>query len=95
MCLSVCVCVFPCNLGGYFVSLLIEPMVRKNVSPSDKTIVAIFEKNVFVVEKWSCKASSIRCHLKNFFTFADVNIEYYNASFCIFKALVLGLCLSS
>ena len=30
------VCLFPCNRGGYFVSLLVEPMAGKNASPSDE-----------------------------------------------------------
>ena len=44
MCVCVCVCVFVCvclflrNLGDSFVSLLVEPMERKNVGPSDKNL---------------------------------------------------------
>ena len=39
-----CACVLPRNLGECFVSFLVEPIAGKNVSPSDKKIVAIFEK---------------------------------------------------
>ena len=31
-------CLFPCNLGECFVSLLVEPIAGKNVSPSDKQL---------------------------------------------------------
>ena len=55
-CTVVCVCVsVPCllprNLGECFVSFLFQPIAGKNVSPSDKKIVAIFKKNVLVAEK--------------------------------------------
>ena len=36
VCVCMCVCVLPCNLGECFVSLLVEPIAGKNVSPSDK-----------------------------------------------------------
>ena len=61
MCVCVCVCVSVCllvrNLGEYFVSLLVEPIAGKNVSPSDKQLWR-FLKNVLVAEKSSCKALS-------------------------------------
>ena len=53
ICILHFVCVFPCNLRGYSVSLLIELMAGKNVSPSDKQAWRFLEKN-FVAEKWSC-----------------------------------------
>ena len=34
----VCVCVFLRNLGDSFVSLLVEPIAGKNMSPSDKQL---------------------------------------------------------
>ena len=51
MCLcvpTVClyVCLLPRNLKECFVSLLVEPIAGKNVIPSDKKIVAIFEKHL-------------------------------------------------
>ena len=61
MCLSVCLLVR--NLGEYFVSLLVEPIAGKNVSPSDKQLWR-FLKNVLVAEKSSCKALSIGRHLE-------------------------------
>ena len=67
MCVCVCVCVCVCllvrNLGEYFVSLLVEPIAGKNVSPSDKQLWR-FLKNVLVAEKSSCKALSIGGHLE-------------------------------
>ena len=48
--MCVCVCLFPPNLKGYFVSLLIESMAGKNVSPSDEKLQQ-FLKNVFVADK--------------------------------------------
>ena len=65
MCVCVCVCVFLLvrNLGEYFVSLLVEPIAGKNVSPSDKQLWR-FLKNVLVAEKSSCKALSIGRHLE-------------------------------
>ena len=50
------------NLGEYFVSLLVEPIAGKNVSPSDKKLWR-FLRNVLVAEKSSCKALSIGRHL--------------------------------
>ena len=61
MCVSVCLLVR--NLGEYFVSLLVEPIVGKNVSPSDKKLWR-FLKNVLVAEKSSCKALSTGRHLE-------------------------------
>ena len=67
MSVCVCVCVSVCllvrNLGEYFVSLLVEPIAGKNVSPSDKQLWR-FLKNVLVAEKSSCKALSIGRHLE-------------------------------
>ena len=59
----VCVCVFLRNLGDSFVSLLVEPIAGKNVSPSDKKLWQ-FSKNVLVAEKSQCKVLSIVCHLE-------------------------------
>ena len=50
VCVSVSVCVFLRNLGDNFVSLLVEPIAGKNVSPSDKKLWR-FSKNVLVAEK--------------------------------------------
>ena len=65
VCLCVClsVCLLVRNLGEYFVSLLVEPIAGKNVSPSDKQLWR-FLKNVLVAEKSSCKALSIGRHLE-------------------------------
>ena len=70
MCVCVCVCVYLSalvrNLGEYFVSLLVEPIAGKNVSPSDKRLER-FLKNVLVAEKshsQCTKALSIGCHLE-------------------------------
>ena len=67
MCVCVCVCLSVCllvrNLGEYFVSLLVEPIVGKNVSPSDKQLWR-FSKNDLVAEKSSFKALSIGRHLE-------------------------------
>ena len=52
------------NLGDSFVSLLVEPIVGKNVSPSDKKLWR-FSKNVLVAEKSQCKVLSIVRHLEN------------------------------
>ena len=49
-CVCVCVCVLPRNLGDNFVSLLVEPIAGKNVSPSDKQLWR-FSKNVLGAEK--------------------------------------------
>ena len=72
MCLCVCVCLFLHNLGDIFVSLLVEPIAGKNVSPSDKQLWR-FLKNFLVAEKSQCKALSIGRHLEIFFAFADVS----------------------
>ena len=48
----------PRNLGDSFVSLLVEPIAGKNMSPSDKQLWR-FSKNVLVAEKSQCKALSI------------------------------------
>ena len=58
-----CVCVLPCNLGECFVSLLVEPIAGKNVSPSDKQLWR-FLKNFLVAEKSQFKALSIGHHLE-------------------------------
>ena len=52
----------PRNLGECFVSLLVEPIVEKNVNPSDKKIVAIFGE--LFTEQSRCKALSIGRHLE-------------------------------
>ena len=57
-----CVCLFLRNLGDSFISLLVEPIAGKNVSPSDKQLWQ-FSKNVLVAEKSQCKALSISHHL--------------------------------
>ena len=61
MCVSVCL--FLRNLGDSFISLLVEPIAGKNVSPSDKQLWR-FSKNVLVAEKSQCKALSIGRHLE-------------------------------
>ena len=63
VCVCVCVCLFLRNLGECFVSLLVEPIGGKNVSPSDKQLWQ-FLKNVLVAEKLQCKALSIVHHLE-------------------------------
>ena len=63
MCVCLSVCLLVRNLGEYFVSLLVEPIAGKNVSPSDKQLWR-FLKNVLVAEKSSCKALSIGRHLE-------------------------------
>ena len=52
----------PRNLGDSFVSLLVEPIAGKNVSPSGKQMWR-FSKNVLGAEKSQCKALSIGRHL--------------------------------
>ena len=46
MCVCVCVsvCLVSCNLGGYFILLVVESMVGKNTNTSNKKIMAIFGK---------------------------------------------------
>ena len=56
-------CLFLRNLGDSFVSLLVEPIAGKNVSPSDKNL-RCFSKNILVAEKLQCKALSISRHLE-------------------------------
>ena len=58
-----CVCLLVRNLAEYFVSLLVEPIAGKKVSPSDKQLWR-FLKNVLVAEKSQCKALSIGRHLE-------------------------------
>ena len=53
----------PCNLGDSFVSLLIESIAGKNVSPSDKSCGNL-KKKVLCAEKLQCKALSIGRHLE-------------------------------
>ena len=50
MCVCVCVCVLPHNVGECFVSLLVEPIAGKTMSPSDKQLWR-FLKNISVAEK--------------------------------------------
>ena len=47
LCMCVSLCLFPRNIGECFVSLLVEPIARKDVSPSDKQLCQ-FLKNVSV-----------------------------------------------
>ena len=56
-------CLFLHNLRDSFVSLLVEPIAGKNVSPSDKQLWR-FLKNILVAEKSQCKALSISHHLE-------------------------------
>ena len=58
-----CVCLFLCNLGDSFVSLLVEPIAGKNVNPSDKRLWR-FSKNVLGAEKSQRKALSVSRHLE-------------------------------
>ena len=51
------------NLGDSFVSLLVEPIAGKNVSPSDKQLWR-FSKNVLFAEKSQCKVLSIIHYLE-------------------------------
>ena len=61
----VCLCLFLRNLGDSFVSLLVEPIAGKNVSPSDNNLWRFSKKkNVLVAEKSQCKALSIGRHLE-------------------------------
>ena len=53
----------PRNLGDSFVSLLIESIAGKNVSPFDKQLWC-FLKNILGAEKLQCKALSIGRHLE-------------------------------
>ena len=61
--MCVCVCLFFCNLGDSFVSLLVEPFAGKNVSYSDKKLWQ-FLKNILIAEKSQCKALLIGRHLE-------------------------------
>ena len=63
MSMCLCACVLPCNLGECFISLLVEPIAGKNVSPSDKNLWR-FSKNVLVAKQLQCNALSIGRHLK-------------------------------
>ena len=63
VCVCVCVCVFVRNLGDSFISLLVEPIAGKNMSPSDKQLWR-FLKNVLVAEKSQCKVILIIGHLE-------------------------------
>ena len=58
--LSVCVSV--CSFVS-FISLIVEPIAGKDVSPSDKQLWR-FSKNVLVTEKSQCKALSIGRYLE-------------------------------
>ena len=61
--LCMCVCLLPRNLIECFVLLLVEPIARKNVSPSDKKLWR-FSENFLVTGKSQCKALLIGCHLE-------------------------------
>ena len=63
VCVCVSVCLFLRNLGDSFVSLLIEPIAGKDVSPSDKQLWQL-SKNILGAEKSQCKALSIGHHLE-------------------------------
>ena len=82
-----CVCLLVCNLGEYFVSLLVEPIAGKNVSPSDKQLWR-FLKNVLVAEKSSCKALSIGRHLSSLLLMSAENTE--TLTFVSLKLCFLG-----
>ena len=53
----------PRNLGDSFVSLLVESIAGKNMSPSDKQLWR-FLKNILGAEESQCKALSIGRHLE-------------------------------
>ena len=93
--MSVClsVCLLPCNLGECFVSLLVELIAGKNVSPSNKQLCR-FLKNVSVAEK-SCKVLLIGRHLEisSVLLMSAENTE--TLTFVSWKLCFLGLCLSS
>ena len=84
-----CVCVLPRNLGDSFVSLLVEPIAGKNVSPSDEQLWR-FLKNVLCAEKSQCKALLIGCHLEisSFLLMSAENIE--TLTFVSLKLFFLG-----
>ena len=63
VCLSVCLCLLPRNLGECFVSILFQPIAGKNVSPSNKQLWR-FLKTVLVAEKSWFKVLSIGRHLE-------------------------------
>ena len=88
VCAGVCVCLLVRNLGEYFVSLLVEPIAGKNVSPSDKKLWR-FLKNILVAEKSSCKALLIGRHLEisSLLLMSALSRKHRNANFCIFEAL--------
>ena len=83
-------CLFLRNLGDSFISLLVEPIAGKNVSPSDKLLWR-FSKNVLVAEKSQCKALSIGRHLEtsslllmsaeNIETLTFVSLRFYFLGF--------------
>ena len=85
----------PCNFGDSFVSLLVEPIAGKNMSPSDKQLWR-FLKNVLVAEKSQCKALSIGRHLEisSLLLMSAENtgtLTFVSLKLCFF----LGLCPSS
>ena len=49
-CACVCICVLPRNLRECFISLLVEPIAGKNMSPSNKQLWQ-FLKNFLGAEK--------------------------------------------
>ena len=63
VCVHVSVCLLPRNLGECFISLLVEPIAGKNMSPSDKKLCR-FLKNVSVAVKSWYKVLSIDHHLE-------------------------------
>ena len=56
-------CLFFCNLGDSFISLLVELFAGKNVSHSDKQLWR-FSKNILIAEKSQSKALLIGHHLE-------------------------------
>ena len=88
VCVSVCVCVFLRNLGDSFVSLLVEPIGGKNVSPSDKQQWR-FSKNILVAEKSQCKVLLIVRHLEISFLLLMSAENYETLTFVSLKLCFL------
>ena len=84
----------PRNLGDSFVSLLIESIAGKNVSPSDKQLWR-FLKNILGAEKLQCKALSIGRHLEISLLLLMSAENTKTLTLCIFEALFLRFCPSS
>ena len=84
-----CVCLFLCNLGDSFVSLLVEPIAGQNVRPSDKELCR-FLKNVLVAEKLQCKALSISRHLEISLLLLMSSVNTETLTFVSLKFCLLG-----